>query len=467
MADVLIIDDDKAICDMLTGMIRDMGHNVDSAGLKVEARKKVSAGSYDVVFLDARLPDGCGLDILPDIRQTTSSPEVIVMTGYGDPDSAEIAISNGAWDYLQKPLSPKQIILPLSRVLKHRDERDKSSTQSLALEKIGILGSSKGIRGCYEMLGRAARSDANVLLTGETGTGKDLFSRAIHENSNRSSGRFVIVDCASLPETLVESVIFGHVKGSFTGADTEQEGLIKQADNGTLFLDEMGELPLNIQKTFLRVLQEHRFRPVGGKKEITSNFRLICATNRNLESMVASGLFREDLFYRLKSIVIELPSLKSRKKDINVITLHHIKKICERNRVETKECSPEFLLALERYNWPGNVRQLVNTLENACSTCGDEQTLHAVHLPVQVRINSARESIKQVQSAIAEPSKNKTFSRTLPSFRKLIDETENQYLRDLIAHSNGDIKMCCTISGLSRSRMYALLKKHCICRTYS
>ncbi len=231
----------------------------------------------------------------------------------------------------------KKIILPLSRVLKHRDERAKTVPKKLLLEKTGIIGSSQAIADSLELLARAADTDANVLITGQTGTGKDLFARAIHDNSKRSSDRFVIVDCASLPDTLVESVLFGHAKGSFTGAERRKEGLIKQADTGTLFLDEIGELPPAIQKAFLRVLQERRYRPIGEKREVSSNFRLICATNRDLGKMVESGTFREDLFYRIKAVAIQLPPLNNRLQDISEIVLHHIKKICSRNQSATKE----------------------------------------------------------------------------------------------------------------------------------
>lgn len=308
---------------------------------------------------------------------------------------------------------------------------------------------------------------SNVKITGATGTGKDLFARAIHENSVRAGERFVIVDCASLPETLVESVLFGHVKGAFTGAERSQEGLIKQADNGTLFLDEVGELPLSLQKSFLRVLQERRFRPVGGKEEISSDFRLICATNRDLAAMVAAGTFREDLFYRLNAIVIDLPPLNSRKQDIHDITFHHIKNICRRNGTPIKKCSQEFLDTLAEYHWPGNVRELVNALENACSECGNSTTLLSIHLPVKIRIQVTRKSVSAKQPNSIQPDSVQPAEQPFLGFRELMDETENRYLREMLSHTQGNIKKCCEISGLSRSRIYALLKKHNISRTFN
>ncbi len=466
MANVLIIDDDEGMCKMLTGMVEDMGHYAAHCLSLKDGLDEALATSYDVVFLDVRMPDGSGLDILPKIRQTHSAPEVIIVTGHGDPDGAEIAIKNGAWDYLQKPISPKKILLPLSRVLRHRDEKVEEKQRFLALKKENIIGHSAIMSGCYDLLAQAAGSDTKVLVTGETGTGKDLFSRAIHENSSRASNRFVVVDCAALPDTIVESVLFGHVKGAYTGAEKAQEGMIKQADQGTLFLDEVGELPLSIQKTFLRVLQDYSFRFVGGKQEVKSDFRLISATNRNLEEMVQEGTFREDLLYRLNAFTIKLPSLKEHLEDIKDIVLYHIGKFCERNEIGPKGCSPEFLESLEHYNWPGNVRELINTLETALTTARQEDTLLANHLPVHIRIHLARASIKGKTGNNLPHEQEPSSKTSLPNFRQLIEKTEYTYFKELISHTKGDIRECCNISGLSRSRFYALLKKHNITRTF-
>lgn len=466
MAKVLIIDDDHAMCEMLIGMVEEMGHFADSASSKVSGARKVSTNSYDVVFLDVNLPDGSGLDILPDIRGVSSAPEVIVMTGYGDPDGAEIAIKNGAWDYLQKPLSPKKLLLPLTRVLKHRDDMSLNQ-KPIEMDKIGIIGNGPAISDACRLLSRSAVTNSNVMITGATGCGKDLFARAIHENSTRKNNRFVIVDCASLPENLVESVLFGHVKGAFTGAERDQEGLIRQADGGTLFLDEIGELPLSIQKSFLRVLQERRFRAVGGDKEISSDFRLICATNREPKNMVKEGTFREDLFYRLNSILIDLPTLKNRKEDIEDIVNYHLERICKRNGTTLKECSREFLLTLKDYHWPGNVRELVNALENACSECGNTTTLLAIHLPLHIRIQFARKSVNGDDLKPEETASSQNVVESFPAFRDLMDQTEKRYLRDILTHTGGNIKECCEITGLSRSRIYALLKKHNISKSFN
>ena len=310
MATILIIDDDKIICDWIANVVTQLGHRSFYAHTLEEGLRKVQSEPFDIVFFDVQLPDGSGLEILPKIKSTRSSPEIIVITGLGDPDEAEIAIQIRRLGLFGKAgfvRSHQAAHSPGAGI--PGGKKTRGSRRSI-LKRNGIIGDSPKIAACLELLSQAAGSDVNVLITGETGTGKELFAKAIHSNSPRAKRNFVVVDCTALPETLVESVLFGHAQGAFTGADRSEEGLIKQADGGTLFLDEIGELPFLIQKRFLRVIQEHRFRPVGGRQEIESDFRLVAATNRNLESMVRQGRFREDLFFRLRTLTIELPPLR-------------------------------------------------------------------------------------------------------------------------------------------------------------
>jgi two-component system NtrC family response regulator len=341
------------------------------------------------------------------------------------------------------------------------------------LKREGIIGESAKIRHCLDQVAQAAISDVTVLITGETGTGKELFASAIHDNSNRRDNNFVIVDCAALPETLVESTLFGHVKGAFTGADRDREGLIKQADKGTLFLDEIGELPMSVQKAFLRVLQEKRFRPVGGKEELKSDFRLVAATNRNLEQMIMEGRFRQDLLFRIQSFTISLPPLRERVQDIKELTLNIISKACERERIGIKGYSPEFMKTLEAYNWPGNVRELVNALEGAISKARYEPTLFPKHLSDQIRIDLARSTITDHTDRAGKSSdRNMTseFSRLLPTIKELresvICENEKKYIMELLSVTKGDIKEACRIAGLGRARLYGLMKNYGISRSY-
>lgn len=453
MARVLIVDDDELIGEMLSFMVEDMGHSASSATTLKAGFEKASSDNFDVIFLDIRMPDGNGLDLLPKIRELPLHPEVIIITGRGDPDGAELAIKNGAWDYIQKSSSTKEMLLPFVRALQYREEKNARKPPT-ALKLNGVIGKSPTMNVCLDLLAQAAHSEVNVLLTGETGTGKEVFARAIHENSTRGGNNFVVVDCTALPETLVESVLFGHEKGAFTGADSAQVGLVRQAHAGTLFLDEIGELPLAVQKAFLRVLQEHRFRPVGAKREIESDFRLIAATNRSLEKMVQDRTFRSDLLFRVRTLPIELPPLSARKEDIKELAMYHMARVCERYQIGTKGFSPEVFDALMAYEWPGNVRELVNAIERAISDAYHEPTLFPKHLPLDLRVKVARSSVKKEAIPTAEGVV------PLGSLAECRHAAEGRYLRDLMFQTKGKIREACRISGLSRSRLYVLLKKH-------
>jgi len=460
MAKVLIIDDDQFNSEMLFDMISDMGHNVACAFTAGDGLREALSHAFDIVFLDVQLPDGNGLMLLPKIQSASSRPEVIIITGFGSPDGAELAIKNGAWDFIEKPLIRNMIELPLVRALQYREAK-RAKREPLALRREDIIGSSPAMGACLELVAKAAASDASVLITGETGTGKELFARAIHNNSSCSGGAFVTVDCASLPPTLIESVLFGHEKGAFTGADRSREGLIKQADGGTLFLDEVGELTLTTQKAFLRVLQEHSFRPVGGNREIKSDFRLIAATNRNLNGMVQAGKFRADLLFRLHAFTIELPPLKKRSGDIRELCFHYMNKLCIRYGKEIKGFSPEFLDALCDYEWPGNIRELVNALESAFAAAGNEPIFFPKHLPMYIRVHLIRDAV-QIKEDI--PLSHGTIGTLKERRESVIAREEDNYLRELMAATGGNISMACEISGLSRVRLYVLLKKYSIIR---
>jgi len=465
MANILIIDDDRLICETISNVVKHMGHQASSCSTLENGLETAFSQRMDVVFLDVRMPDGDGLEVLPRIQAAPSLPEVIIMTGYGDPDGAELAIRHGAWDYVQKPFTLEGMTLSLVRALQYREEK-KARKTSVTLKREGIIGNSSKMKACLELLSQVANSDANVFITGETGTGKELFAVAIHKNSPRAHKNFVVVDCAALPNNLVESILFGHEKGAYTGADKARDGLILQADGGTLFLDEVGELPLSVQKSFLRVLQERIFRPVGGKQEIKSDFRLIAASNRNLGEMVRQKQFREDLLFRLRSFSIELPPLRERKEDIKDLVTHYMAELGERYGIEPKEFSPEFLDLLASYPWPGNVRELINALEKTLITGRYEGVLFPKHLPTHIRVQIVRSSISEKGKA---ETKSAPSPRVFPNIQelreRLIEEAEKKYLQDLLSFTHNDIKEACRLSGLSRSRLYLLLKKHKISKS--
>lgn len=464
MAEILIIDDDEGMRYSLSALVSKLGHHPSCATTLKDGLQAASSTPFDVIFLDVHLPDGNGLSALAEFKMSPSRPEIIIITGYGSQDGAELAIRTGAWDYIEKGSTFKEMLLPLTRALEYRAEKRKYISPPV-LNREGIIGSSVRLQECLDLLAQASGCDTSVLITGETGTGKELFARAIHSNSMRKDKDLVVVDCASLPENLVESVLFGHEKGSFTGADRSEEGLIKQADGGTLFLDEVGELPLKAQKSFLRVLQEHCFRPIGSKKEIRSNFRVVSATNQNLDHMVSCGTFREDLLFRLRALTIRLPSLRERSEDIGELARYYADKLCARYGLKTKKFSPEFLDALQAYNWPGNVRELVNALERSISMARDLPSLFPIHLPTRIRAALARASI-QIGTPANKPQQGdeKKDNAVLPNLKTLLETTERQYIKDLVSFAGWDIKKACSVSGLSRSRFYERLKKHQIQR---
>jgi two-component system, NtrC family, response regulator len=476
MARILIIDDEDNMCSAMSLIGRRSGHETFCVKTLAEAIDKTSAEEFDVVFLDVRLPDGNGLEVLPRLAQTPSRPEIIIMTGFGDPRGAELAINSGAWDYIEKGCSAKDITLSLVRALEYRKQKmSLGQGEVVALKRENIIGNSAKLNACLDMVARAAGSETTVLILGETGSGKELFARAVHQNSKRADKPFVVADCASLPETLVESLLFGHEKGAFTGAEKAREGLFGEADGGTLFLDEVGELPPSMQKAFLRVLQERRYRPVGSNREVASDFRLVAATNRNLNQMVQEGSFRSDLLFRISSFVLELPPLRERKDDIRDLARYYMDKFCDRYGLSPKGSCPEFMETLLTYTWPGNVREFINTIERTVIAAREEPVLYAQHLPTPIRVQVAQLGVRQheaAESVISRLDGSSAASGQLaaPQFVELpkLNEfregvyarAEKQYLLDLMSMADNDISTACRLSGLSQSRLYALLKSH-------
>ncbi|PKN08531.1 MAG: Fis family transcriptional regulator [Deltaproteobacteria bacterium HGW-Deltaproteobacteria-8] len=460
MPRVLIVDDDPMLCEALALAVQQMGFEADTAGTLKDGLGKARAGDFDVVVLDVRMPDGNGLDSLPGFQECPSAPEVIILTGAGDPDGAELAIRSGAWSYIAKPPTLNTIRLPIQRAMEHH--RGKQNVLPLGLKRSGIIGESRAIHACMDLVAQAAATEASVLITGETGTGKELFARAIHDNSARADGPFVVVDCAALPEKLVESELFGYERGAFTGADRRFEGMVHQAHRGTLFLDEIGELPMAVQKAFLRVLQDGRYRPVGGLKELQSDFRLLVATNRDLEALAGAGAFRQDLLFRIRTMTIDLPRLKERGGDIARLCRHFVARQCRLNALPAKRVSPDYLDALEAYNWPGNVRELIHAVEHSLAAAMNDPVLVAAHLPTNIRVNLARNALPVRQPPRVEEGLR--VGQPLQPLRQVrlqaVAEVESRYLRELLAACGGDIPKACAMSGLSRARLYALLKAY-------
>ena len=461
MSKILIIDDDPEICDILSKKFTRMDHDVNCSYTLREGLEKISSGELDIVFLDVNLPDGNGIQAIEDIKEHPFAPEIIIMTGDSKPEGADLAMKSKAWDYIQKRGSHKEFKFSLLRALEYRQRKHPKSLNT-KMRRGAIIGESRQIKACLEALLKASNNDIPILITGETGTGKELFAKAIYENSRRRNNDFIVVDCAALPEHLVESVLLGHSKGAFTGADKDKVGLIKLADGGTLFLDEVGELPLMTQKKFLRVLQEKKFRPVGSKKEISSAFRLISATHRNLPAMVQNGRFREDFYFRLTSLSIDIPPLRKRKPDIPLLVTHHMDQKKALFDESPRTLSREFVDNLLEYDWPGNVRELINTIDFACSDAYRESMLFSKHLPDHIRafnIKKRMQNYQNSESGLPLPQLPKTPVETL-SLKGYMETMKQTYVTDLISHTRGDIKTACRLSGLSRGHLYLLLKKY-------
>ncbi|SLM28005.1 Sigma-54 dependent DNA-binding response regulator [Desulfamplus magnetovallimortis] len=460
MIRVLIVDDDSKICLFFETVLERMGCETVTAKRISEAKKFTAKEAFDIILLDLELPDGNGLDIMPDLVNLPSSPEIIIITGTGDIRGAEIAFKNGAWDFVQKPFRLDDVSLPIQRALQYRKEK-MASHRLIPLKRSRIIGESQVLQQCLDEVGKAASTDASVMVTGETGTGKELFARAIHENSKRASKPFVPVDCGSLTETLIESTLFGHEKGAFTGASHKQEGLILQADGGTLMLDEVGELPLSMQKALLRTLQERVVRPIGGRKEIKVDIRIISATNLSLDSMVKEKQFREDFLYRIRAMEIHLPPLRDRGKDIEEIVLKKIHELSKRYKLEAKAVSDEYIETLASNNWPGNIRELLNVLDYSIASAGNDPTLVSKHLPPDYRISKlefllpVKKDTQQIIDNVLENSDSE-----FPSLNACREKLERDYLKRLLEKAGSNRKAACRLSGISQARLYALLNKY-------
>ncbi len=461
MPKILIIDDEP----VLRALIADVGVRL---GFEVLQASSIAEGldhgknGVDVVVLDKILPDGDGIAQLKKVIDLPSKPNVIVITGYSDGDVAEAALRAGAWDFLSKPFGVKTIFQILKQAMTHRMGRVSHEYQNSNFAREKILGSSSSLNEACTLLKNAAASDVNVLLLGETGVGKELFAKTLFQNSLRASGPFIAVDCAAMPENLLESHLFGHVRGAFTGADKSKDGLIFAANTGTLFLDEVAELPLSMQKAFLRFLETRTFRPVGGVDEIFSDFRLVAATNKDLNKLVEEGLFRKDLLYRLQGMAIYIPPLRERREDISTLAAHAVNIYCKKYNMPIKAMESHFIEALQAYTWPGNVRELMHCIERACISSKDDDQLFVVHLPTDMRVSIARTA----QDKMKKQVKVKTCSHALaqydeiPKLKEWKARTERDYIKHLLMQYQGDIRNCAKAAGISRGYFYELLKKH-------
>lgn len=383
---VLVVDDDSGHRTMLRTLLSNWGYDIHEADDGSTAVEKVKSRTYDLILMDNKMLKVSGLEALHQIKKINSAIPVVIMTAFSSIEIAVEAIKKGAYDYLTKPLDFDKLKLLMERAVEHVQLKEENR---LLKENLGrqfddrnIIGNSNLIRSLLETVAQVAPTEATVLVDGESGTGKEQIAGAIHFNSTRRDKAFIKVNCAAITETLLESELFGHEKGAFTGADRRKDGKFLQASGGSLFLDEIGEMPLAMQAKLLRVLQEKELTRVGGEQVIKVDVRLITATNRNLEEMVQTGTFREDLFYRLNVVKLTIPPLRDRNEDIPLLAQHFIEMYTEKNHKPVKGFTPDAMAHLMAYNWPGNVRELMNTIERGIVLCrGDYLDLQDFSLP--------------------------------------------------------------------------------------
>jgi DNA-binding NtrC family response regulator len=456
-ARILIVDDESDMCANISRILGRLGHACMTAPDGARGRELLEAEAPDLLLTDLKMPGVDGMDLLRHAREVDPTLPVIVMTGFATVESAVAAMREGAFDYLPKDFSMEQLRVAVERALRQRglEVENKNLRQQLqrALGFENLVGASPAMARVFELVKKAARSEANILLVGESGTGKELVARAIHANSPRAAQAFVPVDCASLPENLLESELFGHEKGAFTGAQRAKPGLVEVAHRGTLFLDEIGEMPIGLQAKLLRALQEHQIRRVGGTALVDVDLRLVSATNRNLRQAIGAGQFREDLYYRIDVIEIRLPPLRERTGDVDLLARAFLKKY---GGGRVLNIDDEAMTVLRAHAWPGNVRELSNVIERACAlTEGDtigRRDLPDSVLPSTMPAVGPPESGPGVPSGLDLPLKD--------AKDRWMQVLEASYLKELLARHGGNISAAAKAAGIDRKTFHRLVSKY-------
>lgn len=447
---ILVADDERNIRDLLLVTLIDEGYDVIEVDDGQKAVTEVKNGDYDCVLLDIRMPVLDGMEAFAKIRDMKPNLPVIFLTAYGSSDLAIKAMKNGAYDYLTKPFDIEELKIKVKKAIELKELTENApklvNNKFLDYTKEEIIGDSPKMQEVYKEIGKIAVSDATVLIRGESGTGKELVAKAIHQHSNRKNKPFIVVNCAAIPENLLESELFGHEKGAFTDAYSKRIGKFELANDGTIFLDEIGDMSLNLQSKLLRVLQEKTFTRVGGNEIIYSNARIIAATNRNLEELVSKGEFREDLFFRLNVVTITLPPLRERKEDIKLLFDYFIAKYSTKYKKEVNGISKEAIDILLSYDWPGNVRELENAIARAVIVSSAPVIL-VDDLPLSLR----QKVLSENNQEIVDDSEN----LTLP---QLIEKVEKEAILRALKVSKGNKTKAAQILGISRKSLFNKLR---------
>ena len=454
---ILVVDDSELVCQQLSQLLAQPDRRIKVTYDGTTALEWLVESQFSLVLIDLCLPGISGLDLIREIRQRDLPVTPIVLTGHASIDTAVAAMKLGAYDYLLKPIDSVRLEVLVQQALDDRKLQDEVGALRQGLQQRfsyhNLLGKSPRMREIFARVARVAPSSCTVLISGETGTGKELVAQAIHYTDATRRGPLVAVNCAALPEPLLESEFFGHEKGAFTGADRQKKGRFEHAKGGTLFLDEIGDLPLGMQAKLLRVLQDGTFERVGGSELIRANCRVLAATNRDLADAVAAGQFREDLYYRLNVLPIELPPLRDRAEDIPLLVNHFLKRLEER-RLPSKTVSRETLSRLTRYDWPGNVRELEHVIEQMVVTTPGA-TLEPENLPPH--IVSTREEPFTLEFDLQRPLQSITD--------ELTERIERAYLQRILERYRGRVDRCAAHCGLSRRSISEKLRRYCIDKT--
>jgi len=449
MPKILIVDDDPEILEIIAGVLKEGGYVVDTASSGTGAIKHIDDEFYDLVVTDLKMPEVDGMMVLRHVVDRSPDTICIILTGYGTIDGAVEAIKTGAFDYITKPVKPGEILIVVEKALRYRYlERENILLRRQLRKKYrfeNFVGDSEPIQKVFELIEKVSDTDSTVLITGESGTGKELIAKAIHYNSDRRDNPMVVINCGAIPEELLESELFGHEKGAFTGAHKSRIGRFELADGGTIFLDEIGDMSPNLQVKLLRVLQEQKFERVGSTRTIQTDIRIIAATNQDLIGAANNGTFREDLYYRLNVIPIEVPPLRERRSDILLLVDFFLKKFNEEKQKHTKGFTPETMDTLIQYDWPGNVRELENLVERVVIlTNSDEIGLD--DLP-----ESVREDVRAIESA----------ETTIPKhgFDNAVEEYEKKLILKALDETNWVKAKAAKLLNMNRTTLIEKIKK--------
>jgi len=459
-ASILVVDDEEAVGSSLSSILQDEGYEVSVAQSGAEALRIYTTDPPDLMLLDIWMPEMDGLETLRRIKQLMPTAQVMMMSGHGSIETAVKAIKLGAYDYIEKPLSLENVTLRVKHALdQYRLEEENRSLRTKVQQKFELVGQSAAMKQLRQLIETAGPTNSRVLIGGENGTGKELVARAIHAQSTRAGQPFVAVNCAAIPETLIESELFGHEKGSFSGATSMKRGQFEQADGGTLFLDEIGDMSLSTQAKVLRALQEQQFTRVGGTKLMKVDVRVLAASNKDLMEEIQKGAFREDLYYRLNVVPVVVPPLRERREDIPILIHHFMKIHTEEQGLRSKEITPEAMQIFQHYEWPGNIRELRNLIERLMIMVpgGVIDTAQA-NMSLQIRPSGAGAAAGVSATGTAAPASSPLFTQPYDSLRDARNAFEKEYIARKLREHHWNISRTAEDLKIERSHLHRKIK---------